>query len=259
MKAGEATRMTLLMKEEDKPCIEEGELPGAPIPSIPTIVTSYPNIARRSLISGLKSFFPQTCRIEDSSEEPERYVAASLVEKYKKEKKLADSESLNVGDIEELMSRSKSNMKKNLRYLRDETGYYFLTNTSSSRRINTDILFRPLNFDVVEVGGKTEEIVRNGDFGRTSFAFDLVRSGKTAKECNLIAFGDPVLESNPGLYYAPRRNSSERQPPSQVMDSIDFLREKIKATGVPILDGLGKKFIEKSLKPWAYNSSKRKM
>lgn len=112
-----------------------------------------------------------------------------------------------------------------------------------------DVPFRIAWVFIQEVAGKVEEIVTNRDFPGQSFGLDIVKSGKTAKECGLVAFGEPVLESRPGLYAFEREG---RRFKNQIQDGIAFLREKLMVAQVPITNGLGQNFVESGLKNWEY-------
>lgn len=116
-------------------------------------------------------------------------------------------------------------------------------------------LIRPLSsliqVLVQEVGGKAEEIVRNGDFPGKSVALDIVKSGKTAKECNLVPFGEPILESTPGIFTFEGKGLSSR---AQIQDCIQFIREKMLEAQLPTTDGLGRNFVDEGLKDWEYKS-----
>lgn len=175
LSAGKPTEMTVLVRPEDFVTMPIGEITtiiAGLKDAEATVVTSYPNIARASVVPGLKREFLR----------------------------------------------------------RDEPF--------------------PITVRVEEVAGKVEEIVRNADFEGANMGLDIVRSGETAKACNLQVFGAPVVISSPGLYILKPEKLSRNPPSDQIEDVIQFLKEKFDEAGIQTCAGLGANFVEKGLKEW---------
>ena len=88
-------------------------------------------------------------------------------------------------------------------------------------------------FNIKPVDGQVESYMRNGVYPNTIFAFDLVRSGKTAKNFGLVPVNKPVLTVYPSIWSGGNIGAKKTDPYRE--EVLAEIKERL-GKNIPLID-----------------------
>lgn len=238
------TRMTMLVRKEDL-----DRLPQVTDKSA-GIITSYPNITeyavKENISNNLRAWRTgeQICMTK-----PERYVVSSIIrccpgfgerqQRPPTAPQLERARELSIAYMRGSWEELRAKLAKENSYWDIEAQPWPQESRFSPPQVPRSAVIRTCE-------GKVEEMLRNGDIKGAVFAVDLIRSGKTAEECDLIPYGDPIVTSQPGLYFS---NDIEKEN-QLALEVTCFITECAQKADIVIKEGLGKNCVQNGVQKW---------